>query len=44
MELEQDGHRGYGEAAEAAYYGAAIEEMTAAIEADPAPDRGLPAR
>ena len=32
VELEQDGLRGYGEAAEAAYYGATIDEMTAAIE------------
>jgi len=32
VELEQDGVRGYGEAAESAYYGATIENMRATLE------------
>lgn len=32
VELEQDGHRGYGEATTNAYYGATIENMTDALE------------
>ena len=32
VQLEQDGARGYGEAPECAYYGATIDNMTAALE------------